>query len=145
MKRYIRNLIGFIILFLISFTGEAKASEPEFFATKEAAAAYVREQMVLREEIISFSMEISYNEQIFKEILLLAVDHETAEEAEQGDYLRCHSGGFYGVAAKQEDTGRYLLTYTIIYYTTYEQESQVTQQVVQILNGLGLGGQSAYE
>ena len=122
----------------------AEAAEPTF-ATKETAAVYLREQMVLREKIISFSIDTNYYEEIFKEILLLAVDQERAEFGHEGDYLRYHYRGFDGVATKQEEAGRYLLTYTMLYYTTYEQEELVSKRVAQVLELPGIQGTGGYE
>ncbi len=114
-----------------------------YLDTAEEAGAVLREGMKNREEsiVIYYSGEEftqEYFSELCKEQIIPAALAETDDPAE-GDYLKYNYGGagFRGSMSTDEDGNYtlYTLTFTPKYYTTAEQEAEVTAKVDELLDG----------
>lgn len=117
------------------------------FTSQEEVAAYIRRDLVLRNTEVSFTYIT--DESDYKTVVhgLFALALEETGSPEEGDYLRFQYGGYscsiqYSVI---DGSYHYTLTYTVKYYTTQEEEQQVTSTVSQILSQLDLDGKTPYE
>ena len=126
----------------VSAIAEATPSAQNEFSDKENAAAYLKEQMVLRETEI----EIIYNAPEFPSNLGAEMydmaredaDSYAPETADEGDYLRYSiiPGTIditTGIDGKVGENTSYVFTYRLEYYTSHEDELAVDQKVNEIL------------
>lgn len=126
---------------------ETDDAEETSFSSSTDAAAWLRRVLVSRSATASFSYitEDSNYYNVVRSLFSQAL--EETGSPEEGDYLRYQYGGYacsinYSV---NDSSYHYNLTYTIRYYTTSEQEQQVTDEVSRILSELNLDGKTAYE
>lgn len=126
-------------------------SEPPIFSSKEAAGVYMREMMVNRQEKVSFRFELPrvMNSDEFKafcwSVAEITWDDEAASSSVEGDYLRYHYGGYTAGRTYESSTGLYVVNYTMVYYTDYEKEQELTERIRQVMDSLNLGGKTDYE
>ena len=128
-------------------SSESGTSADSYYTSSEDAAEYMREQLVAREETISFgyqsSEEVTADD--LKAIFEEAIEHTGVPD--EGDYIAWQYGGYSVGASVKLSSGTYYLTvtYTMSYYTTYAQEQAVDEAVAEILQTLDLDGKSTYE
>ncbi len=114
------------------------------FTTKAAAAEYLRDAMIARQESIAFSLEGSYSNPSATANGLFdrAVAHSGLPKG--GDSLLFEYGG-YGLSMQDDGTALSLF-YEMLYYTTAEQEQALDAVVAGLVSTLGLTDQiSEYE
>lgn len=129
-------------------TGIRPYSNTEYADNVEEAAAQIRTGMKNREEtVIVYYKAPEYVNGIMREIAEQALIH-TGNPVE-GDYLRWQYGGWEaeGTVEKspEENMSYMVFTYTYTYYTTYEQEMQVTEKINEVLDGLDAYHKSDYD
>ncbi len=118
--------------------GDALAGETEY-GTYEDAALQLRTGMEQRttEIVTSFTSE----EEISGDLIDLVFDDALAETgvSTQGDYLRWHWGGYECSCSYylSEEDGLYYntVTWTLAYYTTAAQETELTKEVEKVISG----------
>ncbi len=125
----------------------------ETYTTVEEAGAFLRQEMVDREENVVVNIAIPRSDtptadrnRVWREVLNSAFEH-TGNPIE-GDYLRWHSGAVSssGTSYTFEDDVMLLhLKYTAAYYSTLEQEQELTAAIQSLLQELNLEGKSDYE
>ncbi len=119
------------------------------FQDAEAAAAYVRSQMVVRAETIAFEVPdslISSNEafSVFvKNVVNRAITHTEDCSGQEGDAL---AWGYqsYRVSSSSGSSG-VVITYTFTYYTTTANEQELTTKVNSTMKLLDLETKSEYQ
>lgn len=122
------------------------------FDTLEKAAGYVREQMVARSADITATIPLSIVEEsgasqdeFPEKIFNAAVEHTEECTGQEGDALRwVYSRYQYEISINQGD-GTYSFVIHPQYYTTYEQEQELTAKVKKVMGDLALSGKSDYE
>lgn len=119
---------------------KAKASLASSTYTAEDimdAGAYLRDNMVNRVATITFQVPFDSQtmtlDEMRKQCYAAAFLH-TGNGAE-GDYLNWNLGGYY--YNQYEADGYAVLSYTPTYYTTLEQEAEVTDEVNRLIAGFG--------
>lgn len=126
---------------------ETDSAEETVFSSSQDASAWLRRILVSRSSKAEFSY-ITEDSDYYN--VVRSLFHQALEETgspEEGDYLRYQYGGYVCSLSYYADGSsyHYNLTYTIRYYTTWEQEQQVTAEVSRILSELDLDGKTAYE
>ena len=126
-------------------TGDS--TETTYFTNVEDAIKYVRNQFADRVSDIYVPYDLSYGDKdlntVFNEIYH-GVFEETGVGTE-GDYNRYHYAGIeYGVDPV-DGINRFILRYSFSYYTTKEQEDELTAKVDQVLASFKLNGKSDYD
>lgn len=123
----------------------------ETFQNAQQAADYVRSQMVARSDTIMFYVPTSFitsNDAfsaLVEDIVTKAIDYTENCSGQEGDALQWVYKT-YGINSKYDsDTRNYLLTYTMTYYTTQEQELELTQKVNDALESLKLREKTDYQ
>lgn len=126
------------------------AKDASSFDTLEEAAAYVRGQMVVRSEEISVAVPLRIVEEndtswenFSVNLFNAAIEHTEECTGQEGDALRWVYAGYECNASKGQNTGTY--TFTLRYYTTYEQEQELTKKVSEAMDSLALPGKSDYQ
>jgi len=110
----------------------------------DAAAEYLRGQMVLREGTVTFSVSIDlYDDTFYKRVVDEAAKHTENSRGCEGDSIQYGYKGYKVTAARYTSYCKF--TYTFTYYTTHEQEQDLTSKVNIALGGLALGGKTEYE
>lgn len=114
------------------------------------AASTLRQAIQQRQEVCRIQIQTSsYEEESFRELI-----HTIAVRAEahtgvptQGDYIMWQYGGWDASASGSSSNGIYTWTleYTYSYYTTAQEEAQVTTKVNQVLSSLNVNSASDYE
>lgn len=126
---------------------QAAAQEDEYYDTIEEAAAYVRSQMVLRNEsfVVKYATSEKPTKALISEIFHTALKH--TGNPDEGDYLTWQYKKYYSETTYKNEDGVYKLTitYTMEYYTTYEQEQAVDAAVASAISSMSLSGKSDYE
>ena len=128
---------------------KATGAITQYLTNKTDIAAAIRDSMVNREKsfIVSVEQKTAPNEAEVREWFELAF--EETEEPREGDYLRWHYQKWSVNASGVLSGGRYYLDYMITanYYTTAEQEEELTDEVNRVLDSLGVrnSGISDYE
>lgn len=123
----------------------------ETFQNAQQAADYVRSQMVERSDTIMFYVPtslITSNDAfsaLVKDIVTKATAYTENCSGQEGDALQWVYGGYGIKSAYDPDTQNYLLTYTMTYYTTQEQEIELTQKVNNALESLKLQEKTDYQ
>lgn len=102
-----------------------------------------RSLLVKRQNKITISLKLTFDvsldawNDLALDILLLAME-ETGNSVE-GDYLRWNFAGINGGRVDYDSSkGAYIISETLSYYTTYEQEQKVTSTVNRVLGNLGI-------
>ena len=110
-------------------------SEAEYVDTVEEAGEQIREAMKQRQEtIVIYYQAPEYQDGILREIAEQALAH--TGDAKEGDYLRWQYGGWSaeGELRTSGNMTYMTFTYTYTYYTTYEQEVILDEQVQMVLD-----------
>lgn len=124
----------------------------DYCDSMEAAAGEVREQMKQREETIQVGYATTENcteeavkVQMINDVVAAALVH--TGNPEEGDYLKWQYAGWSGKLGgySLKGTSYLIITYTITYYTSLEQEAQMDDAVNTCLSELQLDGKSTYE
>lgn len=125
------------------------------FSTQAEGISYFRNSMTQRQQSISFQIPVSRSEievdagKSFAGKVFYAALTDTGNlKPYEGDYLAFQYGG-WASKVKYTDSASastllVTLEYTVVYYTTQEQEEQVTQGVNSVLDSLHLAGLSPY-
>ncbi len=122
-------------------------SETEYADTVEEAGEQIREAMKQRQEtVVVYYQAPEYQDGILREIAEQALTH--TGDPREGDYLRWQYGGWSAegeLRTSAEDNMTYMtFTYTYTYYTTYEQEITVDEQVQKVLDELDVYDSGTY-
>ena len=131
-----------------------KASE--YYTSIEEAGAYMRSQMKQRSETIEVRLQSEIAEEgadeneisntinsLAQSILSNALIH-TGKPTE-GDYLQWQYAGYKYKGSYSKNDGIYCITYTITYYTTAEQESELDAALADVMEQLDLDHKTDYE
>lgn len=125
----------------------AGAGSSVTFLSKAKAASSICRQMVERKSLVSVYVRAGNVDAkklastLFERAL--AVGKGTA--GDEGDYIRYHLGGYASSVMRYPyGSGRYMVTYVMRYYTTRQQERQVTAKVKSVLSSLGVKNKLAY-
>ncbi len=128
------------------------------YSSVESAAVYVREQMVERNNTVTFvipqnlynannetdsSIIINNIRTIIENVVETAVEHTENCSGREGDALRWGYGAYqstFSVASQSAE-----ITCTFMYYTTYEQEQKLTSKVNKVIRSMSLDGQKDYD
>lgn len=128
--------------------GRAEAGGTVTFLSMKGAVASLCSQLVARSSLITVyvdagNMDIrSVSSALFQEAV--AVGKGTA--GDEGDYIMYHTGGYQSstVRVSYYDPSKYRVMYAVSYYTTQQQEKQVTTKVKSVLSSLGVSRMSTY-
>ncbi len=115
----------------------------QVYETIEEAGEYVKQEMVKRTSVITVSVKPTAGNDPFHQILNAAMKHTEEGSGQEGDALRWVYGGCQGSTRTWGD--QITITYTMQYYTTKEQEEQLTAKVNSIMNELNLAGKTDEE
>ncbi len=125
--------------------GGRKRAAGEVYATAEEAGAYARERLLIREESISVPVVKAVYEDdpsgFLKNIFHVAMEHTGVPT--EGDYLLWQYVGWKGSAVLS--SGNVLITYTVTYYTSYEQELEMDRAVADLLDSLQTTEKGTYD
>lgn len=117
-------------------------STTETLQTFEDAVNYLRMQMVARETNVSVQVPLSVAEDnkedagFHSTLLSAAIAHTEECTGQEGDALAWQYGGAQMTMSSNSAT--YTVNYTISYYTTYEQEEELTAKVKEAIESLAL-------
>ena len=127
-------------------------SDQTSFDTLEDAAAYVSRQMVARATDIYATIPLSIvddsgiaHTEYPKTLFNASVAHTEECSGQEGDTLRWSHGGYAYSYSTNEEANTYTALLKPVYYTTYEQEQELTAKVNEALDGMALSGKSDYE
>ncbi len=127
-------------------------SDQTSFDTLEDAAAYVSRQMVARAADIYATIPLSIvddsgiaHTEYPKTLFNASVAHTEECSGQEGDTLRWSHGGYASSYSTNEEANTYTAFLKPVYYTTYEQEQELTAKVNEALDGMALSGKSDYE
>ncbi len=125
--------------------GGRKRAAGEVYATAEEAGTYARERLLIREESISVPVVKAVYEDdpsgFLKNIFHIAMEHTGVPT--EGDYLLWQYVGWKGSAVLS--SGNVLITYTVTYYTSYEQELEMDRAVADLLDSLQTTEKGTYD
>lgn len=125
----------------------AAYSVADYAETQYAAGLQLRDYIKNRQETftIYYQSADAYYEGLSTDIVEYALEH-TGDPTE-GDYLRWQYAGFKArITVKNENNIYYFeLEYTFTYYTSPDQESEVTQSIQHVLSQLNLADKNDYE
>lgn len=119
--------------------------------TVESAAAELKEQIMAHEEVATIRLAWSTKpdndtwNRLCEQIMLTALAHTGVPT--EGDYLRYEHGGYSTDGAVVLKGGRYVcrFDYSLLHFTTLEQENELTPIVDSILESLSLDGKNDYQ
>ena len=119
--------------------------------TVEDAGQELKEQIMNFEETAEIYLLVdrrptAYDWRSFtKAIFSAAIAHTGAPT--EGDYLRYEYGGYNAEGKILSEGGRYvcLFMYSLLHFSTAEQEDELTEEVDRVLGALALDGKSDYE
>ena len=148
-KNRLLSVLLVLCMLLALLPGTALAAdETSPFTEPEPAALYLRQQMEARADHVEFnymSPDDADLSALRKEILALAYSHTGT--GTQGDYLRWQVGAVsHGYQGSYVDDMLDLdIYYDIEYYTTSDEEAELTGKLTEVLDSLELDGKSDYE
>ena len=131
-----------------TYAASAEAADTGYLTTRAAVIAELRSQMIDRQSTIEFKVKLEPGTIDLKDWWEEAISHVTGDGS-SGDFLRWQFKS-YGAGAKPEEfneswTGGYEVTYTVMWYTTSQQETQLNSYIkTTILPQLALGGKTTY-
>ena len=142
-KRFCAMLV--LLALMLTFVPiRAQATE---YTTVSQAAVTLREAMVARQETVTVyvTVPIAEVETAYEDIFKQALQHTS--DPVQGDYLQWHFAGYTveSQPVEHETTCDLSLTYELQYYTTADQEAQVTAAVNDVLQQLDLYDATEYQ
>ncbi len=113
------------------------------FKDIDSAAAYLRDSMIARQELISFSVKAkkSTKEAVMDTLLETATSERLYTTSSSGDYLRWSWGGCgYNCSESLVSGGYAVYTYDIyfLYYTNARQEKEVDAEIADAIDKLNL-------
>ena len=132
-----------------TYAASAEAAETGYLTTRAAVIAELRSQMIDRQSTIAFKVKLEPGTIDLKDWWQEAISHVTGDGS-SGDFLRWQFKS-YGAGATPEEfneswTGGYEVTYTVMWYTTSQQETQLNSYIkTTILPQLALGGKTTYQ
>ena len=132
-----------------TYAASAEAADTGYLTTRAAVIAELRSQMIDRQSTIEFKVKLEPGTIDLKDWWEEAISHVTGDGS-SGDFLRWQFKS-YGAGAKPEEfneswTGGYEVTYTVMWYTTSQQETQLNSYIkTTILPQLSLGGKTTYQ
>ena len=126
--------------------------EQTSYETLEAAANYVSNQTAARSAKVSVTIPLSMvensgvSETAFPVTLFnTAIAHTEECSGQEGDALKWGHAGFAYSHSTNSEAGTYTSILLPKYYTTYEQEQELTAIVNEALDNMALSGKSDYE
>lgn len=126
------------------FREERAGSASGAFQTVDGAAKTLRRHMVNRDKqvLVLVRADGGGMAQLARTVLdrAMAVNSQTA--GNEGDYIQWHTGSVH-MSVIGGAVG-YSISYTMNYYTTRQQEEQVTAKVKKVLSSLGMSKRTAY-
>ena len=132
-----------------TYAASAEAGDTGYLTTRAAVIAELRSQMIDRQSTIEFKVKLEPGTIDLKDWWQEALSHVTGDGS-SGDFLRWQFKS-YGAGATPEKfneswTGGYEVTYTVMWYTTSQQETQLNSYIKNtILPQLALGGKTTYQ
>ena len=132
-----------------TYAASAEAADTGYLTTRAAVIAELRSQMIDRQSTIEFKVKLEPGTIDLKDWWQEAIFHVTGDGS-SGDFLRWQFKS-YGAGATPEKfneswTGGYEVTYTVMWYTTSQQETQLNSYIKNtILPQLALGGKTTYQ
>ena len=132
-----------------TYAASAEAADTGYLTTRAAGIAELRSQMIDRQSTIEFKVKLEPGTIDLKDWWQEAISHVTGDGS-SGDFLRWQFKS-YGAGATPEKfneswTGGYEVTYTVMWYTTSQQETQLNSYIkTTILPQLALGGKTTYQ
>ena len=132
-----------------TYAASAEAANTGYLTTRAAVIAELRSQMIDRQSTIAFKVKLEPGTIDLKDWWQEAISHVTGDGS-SGDFLRWQFKS-YGAGATPEEfneswTGGYEVTYTVMWYTTSQQETQLNSYIkTTILPQLALGGKTTYQ
>ena len=132
-----------------TYAASAEAADTGYLTTRAAVIAELRSQMIDRQSTIEFKVKLEPGTIDLKDWWQEALSHVTGDGS-SGDFLRWQFKS-YGAGATPEKfneswTGGYEVTYTVMWYTTSQQETQLNSYIKNtILPQLALGGKTTYQ
>ena len=132
-----------------TYAASAEAADTGYLTTRAAVIEELRSQMIDRQSTIVFKVKLEPGTIDLKDWWQEAISHVTGDGS-SGDFLRWQFKS-YGAGATPEKfneswTGGYEVTYTVMWYTTSQQETQLNSYIkTTILPQLALGGKTTYQ
>ena len=132
-----------------TYAASAEAADTGYLTTRAAVIAELRSQMIDRQSTIEFKVKLEPGTIDLKDWWQETISHVTGDGS-SGDFLRWQFKS-YGAGATPEEfneswTGGYEVTYTVMWYTTSQQETQLNSYIkTTILPQLALGGKTTYQ
>ena len=132
-----------------TYAASAEAADTGYLTTRAAVIAELRSQMIDRQSTIEFKVKLEPGTIDLKDWWQEAISHVTGDGSSD-DFLRWQFKS-YGAGATPEKfneswTGGYEVTYTVMWYTTSQQETQLNSYIkTTILPQLALGGKTTYQ
>ena len=132
-----------------TYAASTEAADTGYLTTRAAVIAELRSQMIDRQSTIEFKVKLEPGTIDLKDWWQEAISHVTGDSS-SGDFLRWQFKS-YGAGATPEEfneswTGGYEVTYTVMWYTTSQQETQLNSYIkTTILPQLALGGKTTYQ
>lgn len=128
-------------------TDISTASEEAVFHSIKEAGAEVRSHMKARNTVIE--VNIRTLDPDWKTLTGAIVEEATAHTGNpvEGDYMKCHYGGFRvnNSWSLVEGEYQYKFTYTMTYFTDASQEAEMDVMIRELINKLNLTKMSSYE
>ena len=114
--------------------------------TEDALYEYLKEQVVARNSQITVSVPVEINNKIGPiSAMTSAQEYTEACTGQEGDALKYGGIGYSVSTTSYSDATRVTYTYYMNYYTTAEQEKQLTSAVTSALASLNLDGKTEAE
>ena len=132
-----------------TYAASAEAGDTGYLTTRAAVIAELRSQMIDRQSTIEFKVKLEPGTIDLKDWWQEAISHVTGDGS-SGDFLRWQFKSYGGGATPEKFneswTGGYEVTYTVMWYTTSQQETQLNSYIKNtILPQLALGGKTTYQ
>ena len=132
-----------------TYAASAEAADTDYLTTRAAVIAELRSQMIDRQSTIEFKVKLEPGTIDLKDWWQEAISHVTGDGS-SGDFLRWQFKSYGGGATPEKFneswTGGYEVTYTVMWYTTSQQETQLNSYIkTTILPQLALGGKTTYQ
>ena len=132
-----------------TYAASAEAADTGYLTTRAAVIAELRSQMIDRQSTIEFKVKLEPGTIDLKGWWQEAISHVTGDGS-SGDFLRWQFKSYDAGATPEKFneswTGGYEVTYTVMWYTTSQQETQLNSYIkTTILPQLALGGKTTYQ
>ena len=114
--------------------------------TEDALYQYLKEQVVVRNSQITVSVPVEINNKVGPiNAMTSAQEYTEACTGQEGDALKYGGIGYSVSTTSYSDAARVTYTYYMNYYTTAEQEKQLSSAVTSALTSLNLDGKTEAE